>query len=370
MVEEVKDTDSGKAHENALQPKSRQQFLLDIGPPKTWPIIVTGLSLSAIAIGGVYTIVRVASVFNEIGAIATFITGSIVGLFTLLAIVAQAAIYWQQRNFMMRQWKATQDSVDRTDTIIDRMTGQLDAMKAQSTAIKTQAQAALDAVATGKDQLEAMKGQLTAMKRQEKAMREQAKLMDRSLVLGTRAYVGVHNIVFDPLKKRVFLYVENIGRVPAKNIQVIVELILRIPEQFMPLPAPDGTRRGWEFRDKPDEFGDGSPFGEWELRIPWLHPYGRTKLFPGSLRIGIMIRLDEVFYLTPQQYDTITAGHTKMFVRGAITYSDGFHSGKKTEFAFRYYLRDNFWISVPETGMEKYRPEPPNPEPDSDYNPN
>lgn len=138
MTEQVKDAKSGNGNESALQPKDGQQLSLDIGSPKTWPIVVTGLSLSTVAIGGVYTIVRVASVFNEVGARATFITGSIVGLFTLLAIVAQAAIYWQQRNFMMRQWKAMQDSVDRTDTIIDKMQGQLDGMKDQARLIKQQ----------------------------------------------------------------------------------------------------------------------------------------------------------------------------------------------------------------------------------------
>ena len=143
MIEKVKDADGSETHEGALQPKSGQQIALDIGHPKTWPIIVTGLSLTAIAIGGVYTIVRVASVFNEIGAIATFITGSIVGLFTLLAIFAQAAIYWQQRNFMMRQWKAMQDSVERTDTIIDKMQGQMDAMKDQATLIRQQLELAV-----------------------------------------------------------------------------------------------------------------------------------------------------------------------------------------------------------------------------------
>jgi len=128
MIKQVKDTKNGDSNKTALPPKSGQQLSPGIGAPKTWSVVVTGLSLSAVAIGGVYTIVRVASVFTEVGAIATFITGSIVGLFTLLAIVAQAAIYWQQRNFMMRQWKAMQDSVDRTDTIIAKMQGQLDVM--------------------------------------------------------------------------------------------------------------------------------------------------------------------------------------------------------------------------------------------------
>lgn len=277
---------------------------------------------------------------------AKFIATNVASAFALIVIVIQTVIYRRQREIM---------------------DGQLRLMRSQTDSLAFQAE-------ISSEQRDLMEGQIVRQGAQaaETAdlMKQQAKTMDRSLVLGTRAYVGVHSIAFDPHKKRIFLQVENIGRVPAKNIQVTLEMMIRIPEQFMPIAAPDGTRRGWERVEggTPDGITDPAPFSEWELRIPWLHPYGRTKLFPGSLRIGIMIRLDEVIYLTPQQYGTITSGHAKMFVRGVITYSDGFHRGKRTEFAFRYYLRDDLWISLPDTGFEMFQTEPE--KPDSDYTPN
>lgn len=309
-----------------------------------------------------------------------FFTANLLNLVIALAVVAQALIYRRQRDIMRGQWRVMKGQgkamQDQLEAMREQYAAEKDFMKLQihnlsdqSDVMEASYELSKQSIRQNEQTVKAMQGQLTAMERQEQAMRDQAKLMDRSLVFGTRAYVGVHSVTFEPQRKRIILQVENIGRVPAKDIQVIVELMIRIPDHLMPPPAPDGTRRGWEFREgvRPSNPG-GTPLGEWELRIPWVHPYGRTKLFPGSLRIGIVIRLGEVLYLTPQQYDAITAGHAMVFVRGIITYSDGFHKGKKTEFAFRYYLRDDLWISLPETGFEKYTTEPE--QPDSDYNPN
>jgi hypothetical protein len=49
-------------------------------------------------------------------------------------------------------------------------------------------------------------------------------------------------------------------------------------------------------------------------------------------------------------------------------YSDGFHSGKKTEFAFRYFLKDNLWVPQPSEGFGHFQTDQE--KPDSDYNPN
>jgi hypothetical protein len=38
----------------------------------------------------------------------------------------------------------------------------------------------------------------------------------------------------DIKQRRIFLYIENVGRVPASDIQVVVELKIRIPWEFMP----------------------------------------------------------------------------------------------------------------------------------------
>jgi hypothetical protein len=258
-----------------------------------------------------------------------FGTDMTLNLLILFAIAVQAYIY-------SGQWQSMKDSLERTDRVIDKMEDQLKAVDDQA-----------------------------------EIMRKQAETMDQSLVFGTRAYVGVHSIVFNPHKKRILLQIENIGRVPAKDIEVIIELMIHIPDHLMPPPAPDGTRRGWELKPSREQVVanvDPAIFDYWELRIPWLNPFGRTKLFPGSLKLGVVIRLDEIFYITPAQYQSITAGNAKMFVRGMIRYSDGFHSGKRTEFAFRYYLKDDLWIAIPETGFDLFQSEPE--KPDKDYNPN
>lgn len=242
-------------------------------------------------------------------------------------------------------------------------------------AIKEQSGHASDQAIAAKTAAEMAQGQLVAMQSQERAqyqsleaMRDQAKIMDRSLVLGTRAYVGVHSIVFDPHKQRIFLHIENIGKVPAKISNVTIELIIRVPDHLMP-SDPFGNRKGWGLKEglRPPVIGEPELLDYWELRIPTLHSYKGAKLFPGSLKIGIMIRLNEIFYITPEYYETITAGRAKMFVRGLIEYSDGFHRGKKTEFAFRYYLSDDIWIVIPDTGFERFQTDPE--KPDSDYNP-
>jgi hypothetical protein len=314
-------TDKEKRGDNAEVAKGRIKRVFDrLGKVSdvSWVLLGAGL-----LVGFLF---GVSAGLEEITERTKFIAGNVLSVLALIVIVLQSLIYHRQRDIMEKQLRL---------------------MRSQTNSLALQAQISLD---------------------QRDLTEGQARTMDKSLVFGTRAYVGVHSIVFDPHKKRIFLQIENIGKVPAKNIQVTLEMLIRIPEHLMPSPAPDGTRRGWEYIEgnRPDHPG-GAPLGEWELRIPWLHPYGRTQLFPGSLKIGIMIRLDEVIYLTPQQYGAITAGHAKLIVRGIITYSDGFHKGKRTEFAFRYYLRDNLWISLPQTGLEMFHTDPEQPE--SDYNP-
>lgn len=351
MIEQVKDTNGGNANKETLQKKESQQLSIDLGPPKRWPIVLTGLLLSGVSIGGVYVIVSIASVFDEVTAIATFIAGSTVGLFTLLAIIAQAAIYWQQRNFMMRHWNAMQESVSRTDVIIEKMQGQLEVMH---DALDHDRQRALEDAADRIKQLQIMK--------------DQAKTMDRSLVLGTRAYVGVHSITFDTARRLILFQVENIGRVPAKDIQVALEITIRMREHFMPTPLPKFPGGGWSYHPgtRSRTLGVTLLPGEWQLQIPWSHPYGRTKLFPGSLRIGIVIHLDDIPNLNPGHIAEMITGNARTSLSGVITYSDGFHRGKKTEFDFQYFSKGDIWIARSVTGVEF---QGDGEQPDSDYSP-
>jgi hypothetical protein len=53
-----------------------------------------------------------------------------------------------------------------------------------------------------------------------------------------------------------------------------------------------------------------------------------------------MVRLDDSRYVSDEQFVLISGGYAKFRVQGVIIYSDGFHSGKKTEFAFRYFAKN------------------------------
>jgi hypothetical protein len=131
---------SNKPEKNttALQRQPKKEFALDVKSPRIWPAFVFAALLLVGAGGGVAGIVLASTLFTGAAAIATFITGSIVGLFTLLAIAAQVFVYWEQRNLMARQWNAMLGGIDRTDRIIEKMQAQLHQMQEQSTDVRRQ----------------------------------------------------------------------------------------------------------------------------------------------------------------------------------------------------------------------------------------
>jgi hypothetical protein len=212
-------------------------------------------------------------------------------LATLVGI--QAYIYRQQWEVMDAQWDAMRQGLSRTDKVIEKM-----------------------------------EAQLVAVKEQAEIMGKQAKSMDQSVVFGLRAYVGVRSITLDLQKKRIFLEIGNTGKVPAKNIKVQILLRVEIPEEFR----------------KPEPFHF--------VEVQTGSDYGNTKLFPDTLPIKFVIRLDEDPMIA-SRLDLIAAGHARMIIRGNINFMDGFHSDKNTPFAFRYFLRDNLWSPYPVRGDDE-----------------
>jgi hypothetical protein len=343
---EAPQSDQPNQNAAALQRQPKEQFSLDVRPPRTWPAVVFGICLFVGAIGGVCAIVWASSLFTEITAIATFITGSIVGLFTLLAIAAQVFVYWEQRNLMARQWNAMLGGIDRTNGVIEKMHAQLEAINKQEAHLLTQARAAITAA---------------------EAAKAQAKTVDRQLVLGTRAYVGIHEIKMDIPKQCISLYVANVGSIPASKLQIVCELSVRTPWEYVPDMAPSTLRKALEVTPEC-----------WLVQIPFLRSYGdKTKLFPG-LNLEIMIPLsvvnpsEEGGYFTDKEMPLIVQGLAQVSIRGEIRYSDGFNSGKTTSFSYRYYrlgprgesgdfwaaqrINDSFGSQDPERPDEDYKP--------------
>jgi hypothetical protein len=289
-----------------------------------WAVVLYVLgSLAGLAV--LITVLTVASYWlnTAISDRVQFVTGNLLNALIFAAIVSQVLIYRKQRDIMKQQQEAMQDGLTRTDRVIEKMQLQLEAIDKQEAHLLTQAKAAATAA-------EMATGQLVAMQHQEQAQIEQAKTMDRQLVLGTRAYLGIQSVSLDIASKRVFLHVENVGKVPAKDILVVTEIKAEVPEtKYRAFCSQQPQIREWSKK------GDVR-----YLQIPFLNQYGRTKLFPGSLRMPVMFRLDTCPYFSDQQFSLVTGGYAKFTIRGIITYWDGFHSGKKTEFAFRYFAKN------------------------------
>lgn len=156
--------------------------------------------------------------------------------------------------------------------------------------------------------------------------------MDRSLVVGTRAYVGIHSIGIDFTAKRVFVQIENIGKVPASEIKVGVVMEVHIPEKWIRMVEVPSN---W-----------GKKGGGKTLAVPFGYDYGKTKLFPGNLNITILILLND-WYISDKHLDLIKEGRAQLVVRGNINFSDGFNSGKNSPFALRYVAKDELWVPEP-----------------------
>lgn len=186
---------------------------------------------------------------------------------------------------------------------------------------------------TMRDQLTAMQGQLVAVQDQVEIMEGQAKSMDESVVYGLRAYVGVHSIDYDPETDRVFLQVENIGKVPAENIDVFIEIEVKVPAKFLP------------FRPFIERVLNDEPDGPQTTTFGFRYRFGRkAKLFPGNLKIKIRIPLEPWFR---EELPLIRSGAARLVARGNINFMDGFHKDKNSPFSFRYRLSDKCWFPHP-----------------------
>jgi hypothetical protein len=164
--------------------------------------------------------------------------------------------------------------------------------------------------------------------RQAKALDAQQKIMQRQhedaglfFRVAQQSYVGVHSIAdrdVNPFEKMILIKLENTGRVPADEIRVRIHLDWTLVDKKAKTPT---VRDG--FGEVIDKY------------------YGRTKLFPGRLKIEIPLPYSDHF--SGDEITLIMNGQILLSVWGRIIYKDGFGDGNKTEFSF-HHVDDGRWL--------------------------
>lgn len=193
-----------------------------------------------------------------------FVTGSLLNTLIFAAIVAQVLIYRKQRDIMRHQWKS-------------------------------------------------MQRQLSSMNRQENAMRDQVKIMGDALIIGHMAYVSIHSIESEmKTGAPIAIRIENVGKVPAEEIDIHIDLACSIRRRDM--NTPNAARPIWYTRTQ---------------------HFGRMKLFCGDFKIPILMSASTMFF--NEELDLIVKNHVSVVIRGRIGWQDSFQRGRQeVEFAFNY----------------------------------
>lgn len=271
-------TEGRNKSEQSLQRQNNQQLAHE-NPPRNWIMrnwktvaSVSGLSVAAGT--GVGLLSWASGAIDDIAVALNFFAQNTLSWLIFLAVIVQAVI-------SSKQWRAMHDGLDRTDTVIEKMQLQLDTMQ---------------------DTLEQTK--------------RQADIAGDALRISTQAYVCIRNIELDPTKDRIFIEVENLGRVPADNITIDVWLRMETPPELN-LKTPTHQER--------------FIFGE------------KTALFSGNLPINV--RIDHEKWLNSVEVGHVKSGLGLLIAEGLITFYDGFlpREPKETHFAFAYRLGDKRW---------------------------
>ncbi|HKR11054.1 MAG TPA: hypothetical protein VJT15_03270 [Pyrinomonadaceae bacterium] len=213
--------------------------------------------------------------------------------------------------------RAVKKQADHTSDQVGVTKNQLAAMNQERRVLHTHAGAMFQTARYTKQMLNAMQEQLAAMEREAGAAEE-------ALVVSNRASVGVHSIDWNKEAGTIFIRIENIGLVPAEQINLIIEVLAIFNLQDI---TPQSG-------DKPRGF----------LRFPVSNQsYGNTKLFRGNFQIIKPFGIKDA--LRPSEIKLIEADRGVLVVRGHVTYQDGFdrQSPQKTEFLFGYYPNGNVW---------------------------
>lgn len=155
--------------------------------------------------------------------------------------------------------------------------------------------------------------------RQREVMEKQWEIMERSLVVQSRAYIGILDIQAEWSKRLILVTIQNTGIVPAEDIHIIGDAIVLVG----PNKEPQSLHHKID------------------------HVFGHTKLFTSGLKIRFSIHLDKV----DDRYIPLFSqeGALAVLIRGHIHYRDGFGVDEQaTEFAHSFWSgTDNEWHSFP-----------------------
>lgn len=143
--------------------------------------------------------------------------------------------------------------------------------------------------------------------------KQQAKIMGDALVIGHMAYVSIHSIESDmKTGAPIAIRIENVGKVPAEEIEVHIELACVVKPKIMNTPTP--------------------PRPQWYTRT---QHFGRMKLFCGNFKIPMLIGANNMFF--SEELDLIVKNCVAVVIRGRIGWQDGFQQRRQeVEFAFFY----------------------------------
>ncbi|HBB95575.1 MAG TPA: hypothetical protein DC054_09300 [Blastocatellia bacterium] len=148
-------------------------------------------------------------------------------------------------------------------------------------------------------QLRVMRGQLDSMQSTQTMLGEQTEIMKKSLFVN-RAYVGVNNLLANISAGQVTITLENVGKLPADKIRVMVRESRRVGND-----AVGGSENYYDLGQQ---------------------------LIPGS-KLPLVIKLSQ---FRKEETKTITSRSETLYVSGDITYDDGFGRSDPIKFGFEY----------------------------------
>lgn len=158
-----------------------------------------------------------------------------------------------------------------------------------------------------------MNQQHDVMDRQRVLMDQQTTIMEKGLRLSERAYVGVARVTANIESREIVLFLENIGRLPARKVRVQAQ----------------------EYRWTPQR--SASSTTDFDA--------GEVQLFPGTHKMRVVIPL---LKLRPEEFSAINTKHEILALGGTIRYEDGFGNNDTTYFAFEYQPPEkDGWIASP-----------------------
>lgn len=144
----------------------------------------------------------------------------------------------------------------------------------------------------------------------------QAKIMREALIIGERAYVGVHSIAEDFKKERIILTVENTGNIPAEDLKIAGYVWVIIP-------------RGVGLASLRNPLFESA-------NCTFNQTFRNIKLFRGNLKSRITIDLFKITLTNKTYIPSVAGGHGTLWLIGSIEYNDGFVPGQVSHFAFTY----------------------------------